>query len=110
MIEFLSDSGVNINIQGGKYVKAVINLFRSSMRLSKAIQEIQHATFAVYTLEGGRGAGGAGGASDGNHEEGAERGASLPSEQEFDAIFVSLVIHLLQSSRSPSSIFILPSS
>lgn len=31
---------------------AVIDLFRSSVRLSKAIQDIQRASFAVYTLEG----------------------------------------------------------
>ncbi|KAL8816312.1 MAG: hypothetical protein Q9191_008353, partial [Dirinaria sp. TL-2023a] len=33
-------------------LEAVIDLFRSSVRLSKAIQEIQRASFAVYTLEG----------------------------------------------------------
>ena len=33
-------------------LEAVIGLFRSSIRLSKAIQEIQRVSLAVYTLEG----------------------------------------------------------
>jgi tetratricopeptide (TPR) repeat protein len=33
-------------------LKAIIDLFRSSIRLAKAIQEIQRLSLAVYTLEG----------------------------------------------------------